>query len=109
MKEIKAFVKPFKVNDILNQLMEAGFPNITVSLDEGTGTFQSEETTLSTHYSFTNSKVAKLEIVSNDNDVDGIIDIISKAGKTGNPGDGIIFISNVENLFKVKTGCNIEL
>ena len=32
MKEIKAFVKPFKVNDILNQLLEAGFPNLTVSM-----------------------------------------------------------------------------
>ncbi|MCE5319476.1 MAG: hypothetical protein LLF93_00045 [Bacteroidales bacterium] len=37
MKEIKAFVKPFKVNDILNQLLQAGYPNITVSMSEGNG------------------------------------------------------------------------
>ena len=66
MKEIKAFVKPFKVNDILNQLLQAGYPNITVSMSEGTGNFKSEESTLSTHFSITNSKVAKIEIVCND-------------------------------------------
>ena len=66
MKEIKAFVKPFKVNDILNQLLMAGYPNITVSLAEGTGKFKSNESTLSTYFSITNSKVAKIEIVCND-------------------------------------------
>ena len=43
MKEIKAFVKPFKVNDILNQLLQAGYPNITVSMAEGTGSFKRDE------------------------------------------------------------------
>ena len=55
MKEIKAFVKPFKVNDILNQLLQAGYPNITASMAEGTGNFASEETTLSTHFSISDT------------------------------------------------------
>ncbi len=37
MKEIKAFVKPFKVNEIFHHLLEAGCPNLMVSLAEGTG------------------------------------------------------------------------
>ena len=104
MKEIKAFVKPFKVNDILNQLLEAGFPNLTVSMAEGTGHFKGDESNISTHFSITDSKVAKIEIVCHRNDVDKIIDIISKHGRTGNPGDGIIYVSGVEKAVRVKTG-----
>ena len=104
MKEIKAFVKPFKVNDILNQLLQAGFPNKTVSMAEGTGNFNSEESSLSTHFSITDSKVAKIEIVCNDSEVEKIVDIISTKGRTGNSGDGIIFVSDIEKVYRVKTG-----
>jgi nitrogen regulatory protein P-II 1 len=104
MKEIKAFVKPFKVNDILNQLLEAGYPNLTVSIAEGTGNFKGDESTLSTHFSITDSKVAKIEIVCNNLDVERIVEIISSKGRTGNPGDGIIYVSEVEKVYKVNTG-----
>lgn len=104
MKEIKAFVKPFKVNDILNQLLQAGYPNITASMAEGTGNFASEESTLSTHFSITDSKVAKIEIVCNDSEVENIVSIISAKGRTGNPGDGIIYVSEIQNVYKVRTG-----
>jgi len=104
MKEIKAFVKPFKVNDILNQLLQSGFPNITVSMAEGTGNFNSDESSLSTHFSITDSKVAKIEIVCDDSEVEKIVDIISTKGRTGNSGDGIIFVSDIEKVYRVKTG-----
>ena len=104
MKEVKAFVKPFKVNDILNQLLEAGYPNLTVSMAEGTGNFKSEESYLSTHFSITDSKVAKIEVVCNDLDVEKIVSIISSKGRTGNPGDGIIYVSEVDKVYKVSTG-----
>ena len=104
MKEIKAFVKPFKVNDILNQLLLAGYPNITVSMAEGTGNVESEDSSLSTHFSITDSKVAKIEIVCNDIDVEKIVGIISSKGRTGNHGDGIIYVAEVEKVFKVSTG-----
>ena len=104
MKEIKAFVKPFKVNDILSQLLQAGYPNITASMAEGTGNFISEDSTLSTHFSITDSKVAKIEIVCNDSEVENIVSIISAKGRTGNPGDGIIYVSEVEKMYKIKTG-----
>jgi len=104
MKEIKAFVKPFKVNDILAQLLEAGYPNLTVSMAEGTGQFKGDESSISTHFSITDSKVAKIEIVCNDLDVEKIVSIISSKGRTGNPGDGIIYVSEVEKVYKVSTG-----
>lgn len=108
MKEIKAFVKPFKVNDILNQLLMAGYPNITVSLAEGTGKFKSNESTLSTYFSITNSKVAKIEIVCNDIDVDQIVNLISIKGRTGNPGDGLIYVSDIQKVIRVGTGLETE-
>jgi len=108
MKEIKAFVKPFKVNDILNLLLQAGYPNTTVSLAEGTGKFQSDDSTLSTQFSITNTKVAKIEIVCDDKDVDQIVNIISIKGRTGNPGDGLIYVSDIQNVIRVRTGLEIN-
>jgi len=104
MKEIKAIVKPFKVNDILNQLLESGYPNLTVTLAEGTGSFQGDETSFSTNFSITNSKVAKIVIVSDDAEVDKIIGIICSIAHTGNPGDGIIYVTKVEKTFSIRTG-----
>ncbi len=108
MKEIKAFVKPFKVNDILNQLLQDGYPNTTVSVAEGTGKFKSEDSILSTHFSITDSKVAKIEIVCNDVDVEKIVSIISTKGRTGNPGDGLIYVSDIQKVIRVRTGLETE-
>ena len=108
MKEIKAFVKPFKVNDILNLLLQAGYPNTTVSLAEGTGKFKSDESILSTHFSITDSKVAKIEIVCNDKDVDQIVNIISTKGRTGTSGDGLIYVSDIQKVIRVRTGLEME-
>jgi nitrogen regulatory protein P-II 1 len=109
MKEVKAFVKPFKVNDILSRLIEAGYPNLTVSLAEGTGNLRSDESSFSANFSITNSKVAKIEIVCNKTDADKIIEIISEHGRTGNPGDGIIYVSDVQRSIRVKNGENVNL
>lgn len=107
MKEIKAIVKPFKVDSILNKLLEAGYPNITVSLGEGTGSYTDDtddDPVNSTCFSLTNVEVAKIEIVCHNTDVGKIISIISSHGRTGNPGDGIIYITDVIQSFRVKTG-----
>lgn len=104
MKEIKAFVKPFKVNDIFHHLLESGFPNLTVSMAEGTGNLENSDLSVSTHFSITDSQVAKIEIVCNKNEVDKIVAIISEQGRTGNPGDGIIYVSDVVKAYRVKTG-----
>lgn len=103
MKEIKAFVKPFKVNDIFHELLKTGFPNLTVSIAEGTGHFKGDDSTISTLFSITNSQVAKIEIVCADLESDKIIDIIVKNARTGNPGDGIICITDVEKVVHIRT------
>lgn len=104
MKEVKAIVKPFKVNDILNQLLEAGYPNLTVSMAEGTGNFKDIDSSISTHFSITDSNVAIIVIICAEPEVENIVSIISSIGRTGNPGDGIIYVSEVEKVYKVNTG-----
>jgi len=110
MKEIKAIVKPFKVDSILGKLLEAGYPNITVSLGEGTGSYTDDtddEPANSTCFSFTNVEVVKIEIVCHDTDVEKVAGIISSQGRTGSPGDGIIYITDVVKSFRVKTGTEL--
>jgi len=104
MKEVKAIVKPFKVNDILNQLMEAGYPNLTVAMAEGTGNFKDIDSSISTQFSITDSKVAVIVIVCCDSEVGNIVSIISSKGSTGNPGDGIIYITEVDKAYSIRTG-----
>jgi nitrogen regulatory protein P-II 1 len=104
MKEIKAFLRPNKVNDIVHHLKEAGFKNITISSAEGTGKFQDENAFVSQKFSITDSEVAKLELVVDKNDMDKVVHIISEFGKTLNPGDGLIYISPVEQAIRVNTG-----
>lgn len=104
MKEINAFVRPNKVNDIVHHLKDAGFENMSISSAEGTGKLQDEDAFVSQKFSITDSEVAKLELVVNKNDVDKVVHIISEQGKTLNPGDGIIYVSDVNQVYRVKDG-----
>lgn len=104
MKEIKAFVRPNKVNEIVHHLIDNGFENITLSSAEGTGKLKDENAFVSQKFSVTDSEIAKLEIVAADRDVDTICAIICEYGCTLNTGDGLIYVSNVEKVYRVKTG-----
>ncbi|MUP39603.1 MULTISPECIES: P-II family nitrogen regulator [Labilibaculum] len=108
MKEIKAFIRPNKVNEIVQQLKEKGFENATISLAEGIGKFQDEYASVSQKFSVTDSPVAKIEMVVFEEDVDSIVSIISDCGRTLHHGDGIIYVSDVEQAYRVKTGLTVE-
>lgn len=104
MKEIKAFVRPNKVNEIVHHLIDNDFENITLSSAEGTGKLQDENAFVSQKFSVTDSPMAKIEMVIEKAKVNTVVSIISEFGKTLNPGDGIIYVSNVEKVYRVKTG-----
>lgn len=106
MKEIKAFIRSNKVNEIVHHLKDAGFENITLSMAEGTGKFQDENAFVSRKFSVTDSPIAKIEMVINNMEVKTVVNIISEYGRTLYPGDGIIYVSDVERAFRVKT--NLE-
>lgn len=104
MKEIKAFVRPNHVNEIVHHLIDNDFENITLSSAEGTGKLQDENTFVSQKFSVTDSPMAKIVMVIEKAKVNTVVSIISEYGKTLNPGDGIIYVSNVEKAYRVKTG-----
>jgi nitrogen regulatory protein P-II 1 len=104
MKEIKAFIRPNKVNDIVQHLKDAGFENMTISTAEGTGKFQDDKAFVSQKFSITDSPTAKIEMVVAKEKINTVINIISENGKTLNTGDGLIYVSDVEKVYRVKTG-----
>ena len=103
MKEVKAFVRPEKVDQIVPALKEAGFKNISLTPGEGTG-LQMDRTDSSPSLNFyiTDSKIVKLELVCKEELAEKAIAIISKYGSTDRPGDGIIYLTHVERVCRVK-------
>ncbi len=103
MKEVKAFVRPEKVDKIVPALKEAGFKNISLTEGEGTGQqMDRPDAAPSLDFYITDSKIVKLELVCKDELAGKAIRIISKLGSTDRPGDGIIYLSNVERVCRVK-------
>ena len=104
MKEVKAFVKPKKVQTIVENLKDNGFVNITLSKCEGTGPYTNKDSSPSLDFHFTDSPVVKLELVCQNEEVNDVVNLISEEGKTSEKGDGIIYVTHIENAFKIKTG-----
>ena len=103
MKEVKAFIRPEKVDKIVPALKEAGFKNISLTSGEGTGSqMQSADAAPSLNFYITDSHIVKLELVCKKKMAETAIQIISKYGSTNRPGDGIIYISEVERVCRVK-------
>lgn len=107
MKELKAFIKPNRVQKVIEALSDDGFKSMTLSQGEGTGTFKAKGASPSLDFHVTDSPVVKLELVCQNEKVKRAMAIILENAKTPNPGDGIIYISNVEEAFQIKTGENL--
>ena len=105
MKKIEAIIRPTKLDDVYVALKDVGSPGLMVSEIEGQGKqkgvvqeFRGKE------YRTELLTKLKLEIIANDPDVDRICDAICKSALTGKEGDGRIFIYNVEETFRIRTG-----
>jgi nitrogen regulatory protein P-II 1 len=105
MKKIEAYIKPFKLDDVKSALMEIGVKGISVSEVRGFGR-QKGHTELyrGSEYQVDFLPKSKLEIVTRDEMVDEIIDVISKVARTGQVGDGKIFVLPVEDAIRIRTG-----
>jgi len=96
MKEIKAIIKPFKLEAVVEALREIkGLPAITISPAHGLSVERG---------SFDQVVKTKLEIMVTDELVESVVQTIQKAAHTGNPGDGRIFVIPVEQTVKIRTG-----
>ena len=104
MKQIKAYIRHEKADIIIEKLEQAGVKGMTV-IDVFALCEWADKESFSYSIKFVErySKVIKLEIVCEDADAETLSTIISKYGKTGKSGDGMIFISPVEKSIKIRT------
>ncbi|MFM7262694.1 MAG: P-II family nitrogen regulator [Acidimicrobiales bacterium] len=105
MKLITAIVKPFKVDDVKDALRAAGVEGITVSEVRGFGRQGGHtETYRGSEYKIDFVPKVKIEIVTADGKVNDILDVITKAAATGKIGDGKVWVTNVEQILRIRTG-----
>jgi len=109
MKEIKAFIKPKRVQLVVESLRDAGFESVTLSKGEGTGAYKSKKASPSLDFHFTDSPVVKLELVCQNEEVEKAIQLICGKAQTPEPGDGIIYVTEIENAFRIKTAKSIMI
>ena len=103
MKEIKAFIRPSKAKTVYKALRAAGFCCMTLTESEGTGLYTDPREDFPTFkFPFMHSKVVRIEIVCPDTDMEAIVHIIQHKGRTGHPGDGIIYTQEVRQVYRVK-------
>jgi nitrogen regulatory protein P-II 1 len=105
MKKIEAIIKPFKLDEVKEALQEIGIQGSTVTEAKGFGR-QKGHTELyrGAEYTVDLLPKMKLEVVVEDSQVERAIEAILNAAKTGRIGDGKIFVSNVEEAVRIRTG-----
>ena len=105
MKKIEAIIKPFKLDEVKEALQEVGLQGITVTEAKGFGR-QKGHTELyrGAEYVVDFLPKVKIEVVLNDEVVAKAVEAIQAAARTGRIGDGKIFISNVEEAIRIRTG-----
>jgi len=105
MKKVEAYIKPFKVDDVKAALMEIGVRGMSVSEIRGFGR-QKGHTELyrGSEYQVDFLPKSKLEIVVSDDQVEQVIEVIQKVARTGQVGDGKIFVIPIEDVVRIRTG-----
>ena len=105
MKIITAIIKPFKLDDVRESISDIGVEGITVSEVKGFGR-QKGHTELyrGAEYQVDFLPKVKLEIAVNDDVVERLVEAISKAAYTGKIGDGKIFVYELEQAVRIRTG-----
>jgi nitrogen regulatory protein PII len=104
MKKIEAIIRPFKLDEVKEALVEEGIKGLTITEVRGYGRQKGHtETYRGSEYRIEFIPKIKIEIVVDDNQVDKIVDAILKTAKTGQVGDGKIFITGVNEVIRIRT------
>ena len=105
MKLVTAIIKPFKLDDVRESLSEIGVQGITVTEVKGFGR-QKGHTELyrGAEYVVDFLPKVKIDVAIDDKDLDRVIEAITKAANTGKIGDGKIFVQNIEQVIRIRTG-----
>ena len=105
MKKVEAVIKPFKLDEVKDELNKIGVMGLTVSEVKGYGR-QKGHTELyrGAEYAVDFLPKIKIEVIINDDLIDNVIEVIKKKQYTGRIGDGKIFISTIEEIVRIRTG-----
>ena len=105
MKKLEVIIKPGKLDAVKKAVEKAGYMGVTISQVEGHGT-QKGLTQKSTDGGYKLEMLPKIrvEIVIPDSQLEPIVQAISDAARTGQPGDGKIFVSDVKDVIRIRTG-----
>jgi nitrogen regulatory protein P-II 1 len=104
MKKIEAIIKPFKLEEVKDALSQIGIEGMTVSEVKGFGRQKGHtEIYRGSEYKVDFLPKIKIEIVLPDSRVDGAVKAIVASAKTGKIGDGKVFVSDVEEIIRIRT------
>ena len=105
MKKVVAIIKPFKLDEVREALAEAGATGLTVTEVKGFGRQRGHtELYRGAEYVVDFLPKTKVELIVADQDVERVTEAIVKAARTGKIGDGKIFVSNVDQVIRIRTG-----
>jgi nitrogen regulatory protein P-II 1 len=105
MQKIEAIIRHHKLDEVKKALSEAGVQGITVSEAKGFGRQKGhKETYRGVEYQVDLIPKLKLEIVASDSMAPKICDVVMQAARTGDVGDGKIFVSNIAECIRIRTG-----
>jgi Nitrogen regulatory protein PII len=104
MKKIEAIIRPFKLDEVKEALTEEGIKGLTITEVRGYGRQKGhKETYRGSEYQIEFVPKIKIEVVVNDNQAEKVIEAILKTAKTGQVGDGKIFIYDVRDAIRIRT------
>ncbi|MEX1316184.1 MAG: P-II family nitrogen regulator [Synechococcaceae cyanobacterium] len=105
MKKVEAIIRPFKLEDVKIALVNAGIVGMTVSEVRGFGRQKGQvERYRGSEFTVEFLQKLKLEIVVDDDKVDTVVEAIQGAARTGEIGDGKIFVNTIDAVIRIRTG-----
>ena len=105
MKLVTAIIKPFKLEEVRSALTELGFQGMTVTEVKGYGRQKGHtEIYRGAEYAVSFLPKIKIEVVVASSDADKAVEAIARTAKTGQIGDGKIFVSTIEHTVRIRTG-----
>ena len=105
MKLVSAIIKPFKLQEVREALVDAGIEGLTISEVKGYGRQKGHtEMYRGAEYSVDTLPKIKLEILVDDGNLQTVTDVVTKTANTGKIGDGKIFITTIDEVIRIRTG-----
>lgn len=105
MKKIEAIIKPFKLDEVKDALNDIGLVGMTISEVRGFGRQKGhKELFRGSEYVIDLLPKVKIEVVVNDDIANQVVETILNTARTGNIGDGKIFVSSLDEIYRIRTG-----